>query len=168
MSEMKVTVTVPIETHEVPAEKFSLKALGLDVPENAIRGFLILKNWNSGLFVLGRDVCNRLTRDHGHFLGGKPVTRDWGHAMDAYIEKDGSFALDDNPLEFVRVEFLNNPASYEMAGIRQNMQRILANNGSFKISIEEIIQEADYASPSAVAQSEHDDDDDEYDDDQPF
>lgn len=166
MSEMKVTVTAPIETHEVPAEKFSLKALGLDAPENANRGFLLSKNGRECLIVLGVDVCNRLTLDHKICVGGEPVSPGWGYGVDIEINQKGKFEFGADGMNHVRVRLYPEPT--QMKYIRSEIQTALLAQGLFKIEVEEIIPEADYASRPAVAQSEHDDDDDEYDDDQPF
>lgn len=171
MSELKVTVTVPVETHEVPREKFSLKALGIDVPENASRGFLLTKNGKDHLIILGVDVCNRLTFDHDICIAGEPVTPGWGYGVDVSITRTGAFDTVADGLNYVRVKPYPSPNATQMKYIRSEIQAALLAKGLFKIEVEEIVPEADYSSHPAFTQSEYDDDDgddDKYDDDEPF
>lgn len=168
MTELKVTVTIPIETHEVSREKFSLKTLGIDVPENANRGFLLTKNGKDHLIVLGVDVCNRLTFHHGVCIAGEPVTPGWGHGLNVCVTKTGAFDTVAEGLDYVRIKLYPSPNATQMKYIRSEIQAALLAEGLFKIEVEEIVPEADYSSHSPVSQDDDYEDDDEYDDEAPF
>lgn len=168
MKQFTVTIPRPIETHQIVMDKFSLKTLGLDAPENANKGFILTKNGRDRIIVLGKAVCDRLTLDHRLRLNSQYVDSDWGYGMDVYIDQNGHFCFSSSLLTHIRISLMNNAAPYEVAEARVQVQKAITAQGLFQIEVEQIIEEADYDPRPNQDNADEDDDEEDYDDDEPF
>lgn len=168
MKQIKVTIPRPIENHQLPMDKISLKALGLDAPENANKGFILTKNGRDRIVVLGKAVCDRLTLDHRLLLNSQYVDSGWGYGMDVYLEDDGRFVLSGELLTHIRIGLMNNPMPYDVQQAKVQVQKAITAQGLFQIEVEQIIEEADYDPRPTQDDADEDDETDDYDDDEPF
>lgn len=168
MKQFTVTIPRPIETHQIVMDKFSLKTLGLDAPENANKGFILTKNSRDRIIVLGKEVCDRLTLDHRLPLNSQYVDSGWGYGMDVYLEDEGQFALSSELLTHIRIGLMSNPTPYEIKEAKVQIQKAITAQGLFQIEVEQIIEEADYDPRPNQDNADEDDDEEDYDDDEPF
>lgn len=168
MKQIAVTIPLPIETHQLPMDKFSLKALGLDVPENANKGFILTKNGRDRIIILGKAVCDRLTLDHRLLLNSQYVDSGWGYGMDVHIDQNGHFCFNSSLLTHIRISLMSNPTPYEIKEAKVQIQKAITAQGLFQIEVEQIIEEADYDPRPNQDNADEDDDEEDYDDDEPF